>query len=88
MRIFHENRGADFGTMMDLFATAGVDSLQIERFIEADPDGSGTIRDHIAASMMNDLMSALGSDVRQTAADVKRIRQRGNWVNLDRRPTE
>jgi hypothetical protein len=88
MRVFDENRGADFGTMMDLFATTGVEPAKIQQFLEADPDGSGTIRDHIAASMMNDLMSALGSDVRQTAADVKRIRQRGNWVNLDRRPTE
>ena len=73
---------------MELFLATRVTRSKIEHFLEADPDGGGTIRDHIAASMTNDLMSALGSDVRQTAADVKRIRERGNWVNLDRRPTE
>jgi hypothetical protein len=88
VRVYEENRGADFGTMIELFTATGVDMGQIERFLDAEIDAAGTVRDHIAASMMNDLMSALGSDVRQTAADVKRIRERGNWTNLDRRPTE
>lgn len=66
----------------------GAPSDKIERFLAADPKGDGTVRDHIAADMTNELMQALGNDTRQSGADVKRIRERGNWVNLDRRPTE
>jgi hypothetical protein len=86
--LFEKHRGADFGTFMDMFVATGLPAAKIERFLAADPDGDGTIRDHIAADMTNELMRALGNDTRQSAADVKRIRERGNWVNLDRRPTE
>jgi len=85
---FEENRGADFQSMMQIFRATGVAMETIEKFLEADPRGDGSVRDQIAADMTNDLMRALGNDTRQTAADVKRIRERGNWVNLDRRPTE
>lgn len=73
---------------MQLFVESGVPLATIERFLEADPQGQGSIRDQITADMTNDLMRALGNDTRQTAADVKKLRQRGNWINLDRRPTE
>ena len=73
---------------MQLFVDTGVVGDSIEKFLEADPYGQGSIRDQITADMTNDLMRALGNDTRQTAADVKRIRERGNWVNLDRRPPE
>lgn len=85
---FEENRGLDFQSMMQIFGATGVAAATIEKFLEADPRGDGSVRDQIAADMTNDLMRALGNDTRQTAADVKRIRERGNWVNLDRRPTE
>ncbi len=74
--------------MMQLLVDTGIATEKIERFLEADPNGSGSIRDQIAADMTNDLMQALGNDTRQTAADVKRLRERGNWSSLDRRPTE
>jgi hypothetical protein len=38
--------------------------------------------------MTNDLMAAFGQATRQSAADVKRIRERGNWMGLDQRPRE
>jgi len=88
LAVFEEHRGLDFRTMMQLFVDTGVPTDKIERFLEADPRGDGSIRDHIAADMTNDLMRALGNDTRQTAAGVKELRERGNWVNLDRRPTE
>jgi hypothetical protein len=88
LAVFEQHRGLDFRGMMQLLVDTGVDADAIERFLEADPDGAGSIRDQITADMTNDLMRALGNDTRQTAADVKRIRERGNWVNLDRRPTE
>lgn len=88
LAVFEQQRGADFRTMMQLFVDTGIATDAIERFLDADPYGSGSIRDQITADMTNDLMRALGNDTRHTAADVKRIRERGNWVNLDRRPTE
>jgi hypothetical protein len=76
------------GAMMDAFVASGVSQEQVEKFLNADPDGSGPIRDQIAAEMTNQLMEALGRPSRQSAADVKRIRERGGWLGLDRRPRE
>ena len=88
LAVFQEHRGLDFRSMMQLLVDTGIPAAKIERFLEADPQGTGSIRDQIAADMTNDLMQALGNDTRQTAADVKKLRERGNWSNLDRRPTE
>jgi hypothetical protein len=88
LAVFEANRGLDFRAMMQLFVDSGIATAKIEKFLEADPDGSGSIRDQITADMTNDLMRALGNDMRQTAADVKRLRERGNWISFDRRPTE
>lgn len=74
--------------MIDLFLATGASLARIERFLDAEPAGDGTVRDQITADMANQLMEALGSRMRQSAGDVKRIRQRGNWINLDRRPVE
>lgn len=73
---------------MDLFIAAGARREQVDRFLDADPDGTGTIRDHIAADMTNQLLQAFGRHQRQTASDVRRIRERGGWIGLDRRPRE
>ena len=75
-------------TMLELFMTTGVSQAKIEKFLDADPDGSGTVRDHIAADMTNQLLEALGQRRRQSPADVKRIRKRGGWMGLDQRPRE
>ena len=76
------------GVMMELFMETGAPGDTVERFLNADVDGSGAIRDHIAADMTNQLLQALGQSSRQTSADVKRIRERGGWLHLDRRPRE
>jgi hypothetical protein len=86
--IFAAHRGADMGRMMDLFLASGAPREKVERFLLADLDGAGAVRDRIAADMTNDLLCALGQDGRQTASEVQRIRRRGRWVALDRRPPE
>ena len=86
--VLSEHRGADLSLLMDLFIATGAPRVKIEAFLQAAPGGGATIRDQIAADMTNDLLSALGQRARQTAADVQRVRKRGNWVGLDQRPRE
>ncbi len=86
--MFNANRGADIITMTDLFIATGVPRDKVEKFLDADPTGSGTVRDQIAADLTNQLLRALGQRSRQTAGSVSRIRARGRWVGLDRRPPE
>jgi len=76
------------GTFMDLFIASGVPRDKVEKFLNTDARGHGTIRDQIAADMTNQLLEALGQRSRQTAGDVKRLRERSGWVGLDRRPRE
>ncbi len=74
--------------MMDLFIATGAPRSKLERFLDRDPTGNGTVRDQIAADMANQLLGALGRRDRQTAKDVNRIRNRGNWVGMNQRPRE
>ena len=73
---------------MELFIATGARRQKIERFLSADPDGTGAIHDRIAADMANQLLEAFGQRGRQTPSDVKRLRKRGAWSALDRRPRE
>jgi len=82
------HRGADMGTFMDLFVACGVRREKVEKFLNSDVDGRGTVRDQIAADMTNQLLEALGQQARQTPEDVRRLRERGGWSALDRRPRE
>ncbi len=86
--MFTANRGADAGTLMELFIGTGAPRDKVERFLDAERPGGGTVRDQIAADMTNQLLHALGQRRRQTADGVKRIRERGTWVGLDQRPRE
>lgn len=76
------------GAMMELFIATGAPRHAIERFLNADVDGAGAVRDQIAADMTNQLLHAFGQSERQTARDVERIRRRGAWVHLGQRPRE
>ena len=49
---------------------------------------SPAVRDQIAADMTNQLLAAFGQRRRQTPEEVRRIRERGAWVALDRPPRE
>jgi hypothetical protein len=86
--VFTANRGADIGTLMDLFIATGVPRDKVEKFLDVERAGGGTVRDQIAADMTNQLLQAFGQRSRQTAGGVRRIRERGNWVGLDRRPRD
>jgi hypothetical protein len=74
--------------MMECFIATGAAREKVERFLESDPDGGGPIRDRIAADMTNQLLDAFGQRARQTPGEVKRIRERGGWRNLDQPPRE
>jgi hypothetical protein len=75
--------------LLEAFRETGVSADKIERFLAAEPRrGGGTIRDLIAAEMSNQLLAALGQRPTQSGADAKRLRERGAWRDLDRRPTE
>ena len=76
------------GKMMELFIASGAPREKVDSFLLADLDGAGAVRDRIAADMTNDLLRALGHTGRQPAGEVERIRRRGRWLVLDRRPPE
>jgi hypothetical protein len=88
LQVYLAHRGADMATMLDLLVATGAPRPTIERFLDADPKHQGSVRDQIAADMTNQLLEALGQRARQSVADVKRIRERGGWTALDRRPRE
>jgi hypothetical protein len=76
------------GDVLDGLLATGAPQGKIERFLDADVDGTGVVRDRMAADMTNHLMSALGHKQRHTAETVRRIRERGNWVVLGQRPRQ
>jgi len=88
LQVYLAHRGTDMATLLELLAATGVPRHTIERFLDADPKGRGAVRDQIAADMTNQLLEALGQRARQSVADVKRIRERGGWTTLDRRPRD
>ena len=44
-------------------------------FLKADPDGKVSIQDQVTAEMTTELMKVMGIAGRQSAPDVKRIRE-------------
>ena len=65
------------GSIVDL-AETGVAKDKILKFLDTDPDGKGSVRDQVTAEMTSELMKVMGISGRQTAPEVKRIR---NSVN-------
>ncbi len=61
---------------LELFESHGVPRAKIEAALAYDPDGRGTLRDRMAADMTNRVLADLGVASRQTAADVRRVRER------------
>ncbi len=88
LQVFRAARGTDLATLLELWLATGATREKIERFLDADPQGEGSVRDQIAADRTNELLAALGQRGRQSVADVKRARERGTWTTLDRRPRE
>ena len=70
-----ELRGkVSYGQFLEGLEQTGVDREKILRFLTADPDGAGSIQDQVTAEMTTELMRVMGISGRQTAQDVKRIR--------------
>ena len=67
-----------FGQFLDGLAETGVDKTKILKFLDADPDSKGSVRDQVTAEMTSELMKVMGISGRQTAPEMKRIR---NSVN-------
>jgi hypothetical protein len=63
-----------YGQFLDGLAETGIDKEKILAFLKADPDGAGSIQDQVTAEMTSELMKVMGIAGRQTAKEVKRIR--------------
>ena len=63
-----------FGEFLDGLEQTGVAKEKIMIFLKADPDGSGSIQDRVTAEMTSELMRVMGIPGRQTAEEVKRVR--------------
>jgi hypothetical protein len=64
-----------FGEFLDGLEKTGVSKDKIMTFLKADPDGKGSIQDQVTAEMTTELMKVMGIAGRQSAPDVKRIRE-------------
>lgn len=67
-----------FGQFLDGLAETGIAKEKILKFLDADPDGKGSVRDQVTAEMTSELMKVMGIAGRQTAPEVKRIRDSVN----------
>jgi hypothetical protein len=88
-KIYEEHSGAPLHDLLRCFAASGAAEEQIRAFLAGDPDGGGSIQDRIAAEMTNQLFGAFGgTQGRQNAEDVRRLRARGAWKGYGERPPE
>jgi hypothetical protein len=75
--------------LLAAFEATGISRVDVERFLDAEPSrGGGSVRDQIAADMSNQLLDALGQTPERSRAEVKRLRERGQWRSYDQRPPE
>jgi hypothetical protein len=63
-----------FGQFLDGLEQTGVAKEKLIKFLQADPDGKGSIQDQVTAEMTTELMNVMGMSGQQTAGEVKRIR--------------
>lgn len=64
-----------FRELLDQLFETGISNEKIDRFLQADVDGRGSIQDHMTARMTNEVMAALGQPSQMKGADVKKVRQ-------------
>jgi hypothetical protein len=71
-----ELRGrAGYGEFLDGLEQTGVAKEKILVFLNADPEGKGSIRDQVTAEMSSELMKVMGLKGTQSAENVKEIRK-------------
>ena len=73
-RVAQLRGSVSYGQFLDGLAETRVDKEKILLFLQADPDGVGSIQDQVTAEMTTELMKVMGISGRQTAEEVKRIR--------------
>ncbi|MCY4485779.1 MAG: hypothetical protein OXF11_01505 [Deltaproteobacteria bacterium] len=64
-----------FSELLDRLEETGVHPERIMRFLKANPDGRGSVRDRLTADMTNELLHIMGINERQSPDDVERIRK-------------
>ena len=64
-----------FSELLDRLEETGVRPEKIMRFLKANPDGRGSVRDRLTADMTNELLHIMGINERQSPDDVERIRK-------------
>lgn len=70
-----ELRGkVSYGQFLDGLERTGVAKEKILVFLQADPEGKGSVQDQVTAEMATELMKVMGISGRQTPREVKRIR--------------
>ena len=71
-----DQAGGDVGLvgLVDLFAAEGLKREQVDRVLDAQIDGSPTVRDRMTSELTNVLMRGLGMPGRQSPEDVRRVR--------------
>jgi hypothetical protein len=78
LAIFERHRTeVSFGQLLDLFIATGVGRAKIEAVLESDLEGKGLLRDRVTADMANRLLAAMGMTPKETARDVRRVREQG-----------
>lgn len=90
-----DKAGGEVGVagLVDIFIAEGLTQAQVDRVLDAQLNGEPTIRDRLTSNMANLLMRNLGMPGRQSAEDVKRIREQmgsgagaGTWSTGDKPP--
>lgn len=85
--VYESNLGAPLHYLLPLLAATGAGDDHLRDFLAADPDGQGALEDRIAAAMTNQLFESFGgTQGRQTADDVRRLRRRGTWRSYGEPP--
>ncbi len=85
--VYARHRGeVGLSQLLDRFIASGVPRAKIEAVLAADPNGRGSMRDQVTADMANRLLADMGVAPRQTAADVRRLRERGTGAASTTRP--
>jgi hypothetical protein len=64
-----------YGEFLDGLAATGVPKEKIIVFLKADPEGKGSVQDQVTAEMTSELMQVMGLKGKQSAENVKGIRQ-------------
>ena len=61
--------------LLEKLIETGVASEKIEKFLDTDVQGGGTINDQITARMTNEIMTSLGQPSTLSGTEVKKVRE-------------